>query len=73
MSPEILLQEKFSPIKVQTWKHKGLIKGGKNFSVKSFIEKTPEAKAKPFVKWVGGKRQLIAQDVNKKVYKKVVF
>lgn len=65
MQKNILLQEKFSTIKLKSWEYKGIISSGRDFHdkdfLKNFIENTPEAKAKPFVKWVGGKRQLVKQ------------
>ena len=61
MSPTILLREKFSEIKVKSWEYKGILKGGREFSLLDFLSTTPEVLAKPFVKWVGGKRQLVKQ------------
>ncbi|MEI7511126.1 MAG: DNA adenine methylase [Candidatus Peregrinibacteria bacterium] len=62
MSPEmILLRDKYHDIKIKSWKYRKILVGGRDFCFHQFSKNTAQAKAKPFVKWVGGKRQLLSQ------------
>jgi len=64
MSSKILLQDKFSAIKIKSWEYKKNITTGRNFCIDNFLGNHFAVKAKPFVKWVGGKRQLLKQVKN---------
>lgn len=65
MSPEILLSP-FPQIKIQSWKKRKFISLSpkKIQKTKDFVFSNPISQAKPFVKWVGGKRQLLKQFQN---------
>jgi len=54
MPPEALLSQ-FPTIKITSWRERGF------FQIANFINSHRIPKAKPFVKWVGGKRQLLKQ------------
>ncbi len=59
MTTDALLQ-RFPKIKVASWRKRGFF-ADLVHEVENFLTTSPIAKAKPFIKWVGGKRQLLAQ------------
>ena len=61
--PEQLMR--INPIKLKSWVNHGFIsKNSSKNHVDDFLKKHYAVKAKPFVKWVGGKRQLLKQFQN---------